>query len=193
MGKILLAVEGIEPKAEVITYALELSKELGAALDILEVLPLDSKSQGHGHTPTPDKGEVGNPAVLPHTSPLLSTARLTPLNTLKRKLKIVQTFLEDSMCAASFAEAGENKIAKQIVDQALQNLAPYLAKQRAKIHQPHIYLKQGKLAEEIINFVCKQKKIIFTIFNPQKKETKVIKILQQGLPVPLVLVRTKRS
>ena len=105
--------------------------------------------------------------------------------------------IEDSMTAATFAEAGEHEIARDILDQARRNLAPLLGQAEESGLTYEVTFKAGEPREEIVSYLNDHRDIVLTVcdvdsgkeaFSGMGKESIVTEIAEHST-VPVVLIR----
>jgi len=109
-------------------------------------------------------------------------------------------YIESSMVAATFAEAGEHETAKEIMSVALRNINLLLPESEKEGVQCHFTIKPGAPDKEIIDYVNAHRDVVLTIYDvPEKgrratgvleKETPVFRKIKEALLIPLVVMRS---
>jgi nucleotide-binding universal stress UspA family protein len=119
---------------------------------------------------------------------------------IRKKGLLARKFIEGSMVAATFAEAGEHETALDIMAGASKEIRRLLQEsEEAGVHC-HFSIKSGNPEKEIINYVNNHRNVVLTIYdvpdhdvdevaNISKKKNSLAKITK-GLSVPLVTVHT---
>ena len=116
-----------------------------------------------------------------------------------KRLNRLRRYMEDSMIAATFAEAGEHGMAKDLREQALKNINQLLPESEKEAVHCHWSMTSGSPDKEIVNYVNDHRDIILTIYDTSKEdmgdtdiETKTRDVpyrIRQRLSTPLVVVR----
>ena len=116
----------------------------------------------------------------------------------RKKALLARKYVEGSMVAATFAEAGEHEAALDIMGEASKKIKHFLQEsEKAGVHY-HFSIKSGNPEKEIINYVNEHRDVILTIYdafdqdvnrsaNISKKKKTLAKI-KKYLSVPLVTV-----
>lgn len=119
---------------------------------------------------------------------------------IRKKALLARKFVEGSMVAATFAEAGEHETALDIMAEASKEIRRLLQEsEKAGVHC-HFSIKSGNPEKEIVNYVNDHRNVVLTIYdvsdqdvneaaNNSKKKNTLAKITK-GLSVPLVTVHT---
>jgi nucleotide-binding universal stress UspA family protein len=120
------------------------------------------------------------------------------LKTIRKSAGFARKYFENTMVAATFAEAGEHETAKEIMSAALENINRLLPESEKAGVQCHFAVKTGNPAKEIIDYVNLHRDVVLTIYDSSledrkgtrgvKKQQGVSKI-KQKLAVPLVVVQ----
>jgi nucleotide-binding universal stress UspA family protein len=115
----------------------------------------------------------------------------------RTKTGYARQIFEDSMMAATFAEAGEFDTADALMSEALENLQQLLAEFK-KTRVPYkLAVKDGNPEHEIVSYVRKNKRVVVMVYgataarNAKNNEAERLKLLQsltRALPVPVVMV-----
>lgn len=118
---------------------------------------------------------------------------------LGERVNRVRRYIEGSMIAATFAEAGEHEMAKDVREQALKNINQWLPESEKESVHCHLSVRSGSPDKEIVNYVNDHRDIILTIYDISKEEmgeahikTKTRDVpyrIRQRLLTPLVVVR----
>lgn len=104
--------------------------------------------------------------------------------------------IEDSMTAATFAEAGEHEIARDILNQAKRNLEPLLSKAEEAGISCQVTVKEGDPEKEIVRYLKGHRDIVLTVCDihrekdapSRKKRTSIPAGIAEQFPVPVVVV-----
>jgi nucleotide-binding universal stress UspA family protein len=119
---------------------------------------------------------------------------------IRQKGLFVKKFVEGSMVAATFAEAGEHETALDIMAEASKEIRRLLQEsEEAGVHC-YFSIKSGNPDKEIVNYVSDHRNVVLTIYdvsdqgadqntNNSKKKNSLAKITKR-LSVPLVTVQT---
>jgi len=109
-------------------------------------------------------------------------------------------YIESSMVAATFAEAGEHETAKEIMSVALRNINLLLPESEKEGVQCHFTIKPGAPDKEIINYVNTHRDVVLTIYDSSRKDhdetsftskkRAVSRQIKQKLSVPLLVVHS---
>lgn len=119
---------------------------------------------------------------------------------IRNKALLARKYVESSMVAATFAEAGEHETALDIVAEASKQIEHLLAESKKEGVHCHFSIKSGNPEKEIINYVNDHRDVVLTIFdasdqdvnrsvNVSQKKNALAKI-KKDLPVPLVTVHS---
>lgn len=121
------------------------------------------------------------------------------LKTIRKSAGFARKYFENTMVAATFAEAGEHETAKEIMSAALENINRLLPESEKAGVQCHFAVKTGNPAKEIINYVNLHRDVVLTIYDSSledrkgtrgvKKQQEVSRKIMQKLAVPLVVVQ----
>ena len=119
---------------------------------------------------------------------------------IRKKGLLARTFIEGSMVAATFAEAGEHETALDIMAEASKKIKDLLQEsEEAGVHC-HFSIKSGNPEKEIINYVNDHRNVVLTIYdvsdhgvdeaaNISNKKSALARIRKE-LSVPLVTVQS---
>lgn len=118
---------------------------------------------------------------------------------IRKKGLFVRKFVEGSMVAATFAEAGEHETALDIMAEVSKEIRRLLQEsEEAGVHC-HFSITSGNPEKEIVNYVNDHRNVVLTIYdvsdhdvneanNISRKKNALAKITK-GLSVPLVMVQ----
>ena len=116
---------------------------------------------------------------------------------IRQQADLARTYIEGSMVAATFAEAGEHETAIDIMAEASENINRLLPESEKAGVQCHFSIKSGNTEKEIIDYVNYHRDVVMAIYDfaaqsasiagIKKKNTVPAKI-KQKLSVPLVVV-----
>jgi nucleotide-binding universal stress UspA family protein len=136
----------------------------------------------------------------------LDVLQIIGLRRCKKHLKKVtqgarhaSSVFENAMVAATFAEAGQHDIAKQLKMQACENLESLITQSEKDVIDYHLTLKSGNADEEIVRYVSDHRDVVLTIYaasgsaDKQAGESvskkKGVRQIGQKLSTPLVIMR----
>ena len=118
---------------------------------------------------------------------------------LGKRVNRMRRYVEASMVAATFAEAGEHGMAMDLREQALKNINKLLPESEKEEVHCHLSVRSGSPDKEIVNYVNDHRDIVLTIYNTSKEEMgdddteakkrDVPNRIRQRLSTPLVVVR----
>ena len=110
-------------------------------------------------------------------------------------------FIENSMVAATFAEAGEHDMAIEIMAQARKNMQQLFPESERAGVSCHTTMRSGCPGEEIVRYVNEHRDVVLTIYDTAPEENSESGILAENgdepsdikeyLSIPLVVVRTE--
>lgn len=108
-------------------------------------------------------------------------------------------YIEGSMVAATFAEAGEHEMARDMRAQALHNIHHLLPESEKAGIPYHLTVRSGNPDKEIVNYVKDHRDVVLTIYDfPEEeqdeasfeREKRVVREkIRENLPTPLVIMR----
>lgn len=120
------------------------------------------------------------------------------------KIKITannaKRFLEDSMIAATFAEAGDHETARALMDQARRNTNKLLPESTKAGVACELLVRSGDTTEEIVNYVRENKDIVIAVYDAPRENDKnsgklqrksELKSITKGLSIPVVMIQTE--
>lgn len=108
-------------------------------------------------------------------------------------------FIEDSMIAATFAEAGEYGTAKDIIVQARKNMNQLLPESERAGVPYHLTIKSGRPSKEIIRYVKEHRDVVLTIYDGAQDENPVRGMsvdrdvprkIREHMSIPLVVIKS---
>jgi len=121
------------------------------------------------------------------------------LKKVHRRVEVVKKYLEGSMMAVTFAEAGEHVTAGRLMVEARKNLNELLPESENAGVPFHLTLKYGIPDEEVIHYVQKNRDVVLTIYDEgqdadpggagKPRRHVVPRQIRQNLATPLVVVR----
>jgi nucleotide-binding universal stress UspA family protein len=116
----------------------------------------------------------------------------------RKKALLAKKFMEGSMVAATFAEAGEHETALDIMAEASKEIKHLLSESEKSGVHCHFSIKSGDPEKEIIEYVNDHREVILTIYDAfdvngtidisEKKNT--LAKIKRNLSVPLVTVHS---
>ena len=115
------------------------------------------------------------------------------------KAKGTKRFIEGSMAAAAFAEAGEHETARQVMAEARRNLNELLPESEKAGVPFHLSLKAGRPDREIPLYLRRHRDVVLTIYDASAQDARADQVvaeagavpreIRRNLTVPLVVVR----
>jgi nucleotide-binding universal stress UspA family protein len=121
------------------------------------------------------------------------------LKKVHHRMEGVKKYLEGSMMAVTFAEAGEHETADQLMVEARKNLNELLPESERAGVPFHLTLKCGIPDDEIIHYVQKNRDVVLTIYDEGRdagsiragkpRRPVIPRQIKQNLATPLVVVR----
>lgn len=113
--------------------------------------------------------------------------------------RCAKEYIEGTMVAAAFSEAGEYEAARDLRAQALQKINQLLP-QSERVGVPfRVTIKSGRPSNEIICYVEEHRDVVLTIYDRARKENPscncvvpdsvVLRKVREQLPIPLVVMR----
>ncbi|MBI4774311.1 MAG: universal stress protein [Deltaproteobacteria bacterium] len=108
-------------------------------------------------------------------------------------------YIERTMTAAAFAEAGEHELAKEIEAQALESFRSLLPESERAGVPCHLTMKSGHPDEEVLNYTKEHRDVVLTIYDLPKEEEndrslgsskkRLLREIKDHIPTPLVMMR----
>lgn len=121
------------------------------------------------------------------------------MTTAKRKAKPVKRYVEGTLMAVTFAEAGEHETADALIGEALRNLQQLLPEFEKEGIRFHVTVKAGNLKREIIRYLREHREVVLTVYDAlhrkgadagfTKQYGSHIEAIQKVLPIPLVMIQ----
>lgn len=121
------------------------------------------------------------------------------MENLKQRINKARKNIEDSMIAATFAEAGEHEMAKTQKKQDPANSGRLPSGPEGTDVHFHWSMKSGRPDKEIVNYVSNNRDIVLTIYDAPEEETGdtvlerdkniVPRRIMQELETPLVVLK----
>jgi len=106
-------------------------------------------------------------------------------------LKLLKSLMEDAMVAVTYAEHQEHGMAREIVNQAMENLKPYLSKIQNADLKVDLVIRIGDFVKEVVKRVRERKGIILAVIAMGKTHReKVLEKLKQELDIPIIVITT---
>jgi nucleotide-binding universal stress UspA family protein len=123
------------------------------------------------------------------------------LKELRQKTGYARMYMQSSMAAVAFAEAGEHESAKEIMAQASEQMKRLLSESQNQGVQCHFSMKRGSPEKEIIDYVNLHRDVVLTIYNSSAEDVErtgifsekknAITSIKEKLAVPLVVANAK--
>lgn len=125
------------------------------------------------------------------------------LQKIRRCADQAQSYLEGSMMAAAFAEAGEPETAESLMAEARKNLNELLPESEKAGVSFRLTTKSGRPGQEIVEYVRRNRDVVVTIYDPSEEERKgsnpghgcssVPERIKRRLATPLVVVQQRKA
>jgi len=87
------------------------------------------------------------------------------LSEARKKAKPAIRYMEGSLMAVAFAEAGEHETAEALMSEALRNLKQLLPESEKEGVRYHLTMKAGNLKREIIRYLNEHRDVVLTIYD----------------------------
>jgi len=123
------------------------------------------------------------------------------LKKLRKGAHQAKRFIENSMVAATFAEAGEDEIAMEIMAQARNNIEQLMPESERTRISCHMTMRSGDPGEEIVRYVREHRDVVLTVYDRAQAEDSERGgwadqrdepwDIGQHLSIPLVVVRNE--
>lgn len=120
------------------------------------------------------------------------------LKEIRKKVSHTKVYIEGSMMAATFAEAGEHETAEEIMSEALNRINRLVSESKKEGVQCHFSIKPGNPEKEIVNYVNGHRDVVLTIYDGTDEDTgrtgilskkkSVLSDIKERLHIPLVVV-----
>ena len=121
------------------------------------------------------------------------------LSEARKKAKPAIRYMEGSLMAVAFAEAGEHETAEALMSEALRNLKQLLPESEKEGVRYHLTMKAGNLKREIIRYLNEHRDVVLTIYDAHQRKGadssfarrygSLTKEIQKALSMPLVVIR----
>lgn len=120
------------------------------------------------------------------------------LKGIREKARRARHYIEDSMTAITFAEAGEPEVAKDIMKQARENMKALLPETEKAGIPCQVTMKSGRPTNEIVRYATEHREVVITVYDGdssddshkapkhQARKPDVAGEIKQQLPTPLV-------
>lgn len=119
-------------------------------------------------------------------------------NKVRERANQARRYIEGSLLAATFAEAGEHETSKEMMAEALKNINQLLPESEKEGIPYSVTMKAGNPSKEIINYVKEHRNVVLTIYDTpgeerdepgvvRKKKT-VPREIKRGLSIPVVII-----
>ncbi|MGD2150207.1 MAG: universal stress protein [Desulfobacterales bacterium] len=123
------------------------------------------------------------------------------LKEMRQKADYARIFIQGSMAAAAFAEAGEHESAKEIMAEASEQIRRLMWESQKQGVQCHFSMKRGNPETEIVDYVNYHRDVVLTIYNSSaenvdktgilSKKKNVVTSIKEKIAVPLVVANAK--
>jgi hypothetical protein len=123
------------------------------------------------------------------------------LKEMRQKTDYARIFIQGSMAAAAFAEAGEHESAKEIMAEASEQIRRLMWESQKQGVQCHFSMKRGNPETEIVDYVNYHRDVVLTIYNSSaenvdktgilSKKKNVVTSIKEKIAVPLVVANAK--
>jgi len=109
-------------------------------------------------------------------------------------------YIEGSLLAATFAEAGEHETGKELLAEALKNINQLLPESEKAGIPYSLTMKAGNPSKEIINYVKEHRNVVLTIYDTPgeegdkpgvtKKKKTAPREITRALSIPVVIINS---
>ena len=123
------------------------------------------------------------------------------LKELRQKTDYARIYIQGSMAAAAFAEAGEHESAKEIMAEASEQINRLLSESISQGIHCDFSMKRGSPEKEIVDYVNQHRDVVLTIYNSSAEDVErtgifsekknAITSIKEKLAVPLVVANAK--
>jgi nucleotide-binding universal stress UspA family protein len=123
------------------------------------------------------------------------------LKELRQKTDYARMYIQGSMVAAAFAEAGEHESAKEIMAEASDQIKRLLSESQNQGVHCDFSMKRGSPEKEIVDYVNHHRDVVLTIYNSSAEDVErtgifsekknAITSIKKNLAVPLVVANAK--
>jgi nucleotide-binding universal stress UspA family protein len=123
------------------------------------------------------------------------------LKEMRQKTDYARMYIQGSMVAAAFAEAGEHESAKEIMAEASEQIKRLLSESQKQGVHCDFSMKRGSPEKEIIDYVNQHRDVVLTIYTSSaedvertgilSKKKNAIASIKEKLAVPLVVAHAK--
>ena len=111
--------------------------------------------------------------------------------------KPARRYFEESMTAATFAEAGEHETAEMMMSEASKHLKQLLSESNREEIPYCLSTKAGDPKSEILNYVESHRNVVLTLcdvnavnrYDDGRKKSSLIQEIKHALSIPLVVIR----
>jgi len=122
------------------------------------------------------------------------------LKKIRKSARRAKRYIENSMVAVTFAEAGEHEMAREIMALARRNIKRLLPESQRAGVSCHLTMASGHPGKEIIRYVNEHRDVVLTIYDTAVEENAARGIsadegdgpseIKQHLSIPLVVMRS---
>jgi hypothetical protein len=120
---------------------------------------------------------------------------------LGKQVKRAKRHIEGSLVAATFAEAGEPEMAKEMMDKAYEDIKTLLPESEKADIQCQFLTKPGNSEAKIREYMNEHRDVVFTIYDAASQENNTLKgekknrkrcgEIRNNLPTPLVTIQAR--
>ncbi|MBW2108656.1 MAG: universal stress protein [Deltaproteobacteria bacterium] len=122
------------------------------------------------------------------------------LSKIRQKARRARRFLEDSMTAVTFAEAGDHETAKDMMIQARKNMNALLPESEKAGVPCRLTMTSGQAEKEIVRYVRQHRDVVLTVYDgaespetglhgSSSKKRDVLAVIKRHLPTPMVTMQ----
>ena len=125
------------------------------------------------------------------------------IKNLGERVNQARRYVEDSMVAVTFAEAGDHEVAKALQEEAQKNISQLLPESERDAVHCRLSMKSGSPDKEIVRYVNDHRDIVLTIYDTpegqsdetvrERKTGSVPRRIREQLLTPLIVVKGLRN
>jgi len=124
------------------------------------------------------------------------------LKKMKNTAHQAKRFFEDSMMAATFAEAGEFETADILMSEALKNINKLLPESKKAGVPCHLTMKSGEPMEAIVQYVRENRDVVVAVYDRAdggdlktegRPKNNPLQTSLRALPIPVVMLRNNND
>jgi hypothetical protein len=117
----------------------------------------------------------------------------------REKVKLAKNYMEGSLTAVAFAEAGDHETAEVMMSEALRNLKQLIPESEKDGFRYHLTVKAGNLKQEISRYLKEHRDVVLAIYDAYHRkgadpcfaenQGALIQDIQKTFSIPLVVIQ----